>query len=401
MNLNKRKIFVALSGGVDSAVALYLLARIYDNVTAVYLNCWDKQSGCSSGQDQSDAVKIAGAVNVPIKILDLRDEYKKKVLQYFYQGYQSGITPNPDIYCNSTIKFGVLIDYILKQDKDALLATGHYARVSNNINEINDFYNKYSLKLNYLLMSGKDTGKDQSYFLYKLAGRDEILSRTLFPIGDLYKSDVRDMARKSEISVADKPDSQGICFIGNVKMPDFLKTNVRYFPGNVVNIKGDVIGAHSGCQLYTFGQRRGFVLKAYKSEPIYVIDKIVKSNLLVVGEKKYAYSSDFIIDGEELFTVLGKKNFDALSKAPVTVRIRNLGQKVPCTIKVLENSDARKVSTTNGTISELTLNINLKKPEFGISPGQSAVFYIGDVVLGGGEIKSVQTSYKKQITFGT
>jgi tRNA-uridine 2-sulfurtransferase len=351
---SKGKVALGLSGGVDSSVAgLMLKAQGYD-VTGVYIKCWDvKEDGCAADEDKAYAVQTAIKLGIKFETLDFRKEYQKKVIDYFYNEYSKGRTPNPDVMCNKEIKFGIFYDWAVKNGF-YYVSTGHYARVIKTGDE-------------FQLLKGKDPSKDQSYFLYLLDQKH--LSNVLFPLGDLKKTQVRKMAKENKLPSAARPDSMGICFIGEVNIKEFLEKRIKHVPGKVLDTKGNMIGKHDGVWFFTIGQRHGFKLDKYSASPMYVIDKNPDRNELIVGKEKDTYRKSFKVGDVHW---IGNKNFlNKKESFDCEVRIRHLGKMFKA--KVKKNSG--------------TFEINLEKPVFGVAPGQSCVFYQGDVVLGGGIIQ--------------
>ncbi len=347
---DKKRIAVGMSGGVDSSVAAYLLKEQGYEIVGVYMQCWDSRAdGCRADEDRADAVAVASKLGIKFEYLDFIKEYKEIVIDYFYKEYEAGRTPNPDVMCNKEIKFGLFLEWALENGFDGV-ATGHYARVEKDDN-------------GYKLMKGLDESKDQSYFLY-LLNQDQ-LSRTMFPVGDMKKSDLRKLAEETGLSTFDKPDSVGICFIGEVNIKEFLKARLPVKVGNVVNSAGEVLGTHEGVQFYTIGQRHGFEIEKYVGLPMYVVGKNVEKNELVVGFAKEVNVSKFKVTDLHW---IGEKPAD---KFECDVRIRHLGE--------LHKADV--------VVEDGVASLSLVEPIFGVAPGQSAVFYDGDVVLGGGIIE--------------
>jgi tRNA-specific 2-thiouridylase len=356
------KIAVGLSGGVDSSVAVKLLIDAGYDVTGVYLYCWDKKGdGCKADEDQASAVSIAAHLGISIKTLDFSKEYKNKVIDYFYAEYEKGRTPNPDVLCNKEIKFGLFLDWAINNGFD-YVATGHYALVA------------CGSSGNFNLCKGKDLSKDQSYFLYRL-GQDQ-LRKTLFPLGGLLKKEVREIARKAKLPTANRPDSQGICFVGKVDIKEFLKLRITPEIGDLLFTDGSVIGEHDGVWFYTIGQRHGFRVKRYFGLPLYVVSKNVGKNELVVGYAKDVLKSKFIV--EKPHWISGSIPNELLKEKQmcVDVRIRHLGR--------LHKSIINYKDDTKKDV----LYVEMEDDTFGVAPGQSAVLYNGDVVLGGGIIES-------------
>lgn len=346
----KKKVAVGLSGGVDSSVAALLLKKQGYDVTGVYIKCWGiKEDGCSADEDKAYALQTAIKLGIKFETLDFQKEYKKKVIDYFYDEYSKGRTPNPDIICNKEIKFGLFFDWAMGKGFD-FVATGHYARVS----------------VEYELLKGVDSSKDQSYFLYLLDKKH--LQKTLFPVGGLKKTQVRKLAKENILPAAERPDSMGICFIGEVNIREFLEKRIEHKKGNVLDTSGNVIGSHDGVWFFTIGQRHGFKLTKYSGAPMYVVDKNSEKNELIVGKEKETYRKEFFV--EEIHWV-GKETFGKAESFKCEVRIRHLG----------------KLFEANVTGNSKKLTVNLKKPAFGVAPGQSCVFYNGDNVLGGGVIQ--------------
>jgi len=291
-------------------------------------------------EDRASATSVAGRLGIKLKHLNFVKEYKNKVISYFYEGYRNGRTPNPDILCNTEIKFGLFLDWVVKKRFD-FVATGHYASTKEG-----------------RLYKGVDDTKDQSYFLYRL-GQKQLLS-TMFPLGNMLKTDVRKLAEKAGLPTFNRPDSQGICFVGEVNIKEFLKREIKPQEGNLINTSGEVIGKHDGVWFYTIGQRRGFRVKRYFGTPLYVVSKNVEKNEVVVGPIKDVLRNTFDIENVHWI--------GSISEFPLEcdVRIRHLGKLYEATV------DKNIVITT--------------EPIFGVASGQSAVFYRDSEVLGGGII---------------
>jgi len=352
----KQKIAVGLSGGVDSSVAALLLKNQGYEVVAVYMQCWEvKEDGCAADEDKAYAVQTAMKLGIKFQALDFKKEYQQKVIDYFYDEYAKGRTPNPDVVCNREIKFGIFYEWAMQNGFD-YIATGHYARIKEKDGK---FY----------LLKGLDETKDQSYFLYQLGQAQ--LSKSLFPVGGLKKSKVKKIAKEDQLPSANRPESMGICFIGEVDIKKFLEKRIKHKKGKVLDVKGNEIGEHDGIWFFTVGQRHGFRIKKYSPEPLYVVSKNVEKNELVVGSEKDASKKSFEIN--ELHWVSGDP-FEKTKEIKCGVRIRHLGKLFPA-----------KFTRKNGKKGE-TLEVNLTKPAFGVAPGQSCVLYDGEVVLGGGII---------------
>ncbi len=343
----KKKVFVGMSGGVDSSVAALLLQRKGLEVIGVFLRCFNVD-GCAE-RDAEDARRVAGKLGIPFYVFDFEEEYKKKVVEYMIEGYRMGSTPNPDIACNREIKFGLFLKKALALGADAI-ATGHYVKlVANNSN--------------YQLYIARDTNKDQSYFLWTLSQDD--LRYSMFPIGSLLKSEVREIARKANLPTADKKDSQGICFLGKVTLSEFLRNYISDNPGEVLSIEGRKLGRHNGVHQVTIGQRHiGVPIRAdgkkKDSGPYYVVRKEAETNTVIVAEgknnpalrqKKISLQSIHFISRES-----SRKKIRCLAR----VRYR----------QPLEKAILRK--------QESGWELDFEAPIQFVAPGQSAVFYIED-----------------------
>lgn len=341
-NTKVKRVAVGLSGGVDSAVAALLLKEQGYQVEGIFLQCWEEDyPGCTAKEDRASAAQVAAKLDIKFTHLDFIKAYKEKVLSYFYTEYKAGRTPNPDVMCNKEIKFGMFYDWAMQNGYD-FVATGHFARTQKG-----------------LLLKGVDTNKDQSYFLYQLTS--DILEKVLFPVGNMTKNEVRLKAEAAGLHNFAKPDSAGICFIGEVNISDFLKKEIKTEEGLVLNKEDEVIGKHDGVWFYTVGQRRGFSVDKYQGKPLFVIDKNIEKNELIVGDKKDAMKKEFSVEGMRW---VGES-----SNLPIEceVRIRHLGKLYKCIF------DGKSVV--------------MEEAAFGLAAGQSAVFYDGDVVLGGAIIK--------------
>ena len=266
----KKRVFVGLSGGVDSAVSAALLKRGGYDVVGAFIKIWQPEfTECTWREDRLDAMRVAAALDIPFREIDLSDEYKKEVVCEILHAYERGFTPNPDVLCNSRIKFGFFAGWAFTEGADAI-ATGHYARVEERSGD-------------YSLMRGLDRSKDQSYFLWQLTQAE--LSRVLFPVGALQKRHVRVLAREYGLPNAAKSDSQGLCFVGDISMRDFLQRYITVERGEVLNEEGRTIGSHAGAALYTIGQRHGFSVEGVdvSQKPHYVIATDTQCNTIVVS----------------------------------------------------------------------------------------------------------------------
>ena len=269
MNTTAKKVYVGLSGGVDSSVAALLLKQAGHNVTGVFIKAWYPDFiTCNWREEMRDAMRVCAKLDIPFKVCDLEAEYKKHVVDYLVSEYENGRTPNPDVVCNKYIKFDGFLNFALSEGAD-FVATGHYAQ---NIFADNKFH----------LTKAVDTNKDQTYFLWTLP--QEKLSKILFPIGHLDKSEVRKLAEKNNLFTAIKKDSQGLCFLGHVDIEDFLSHFLTVKSGEVLNLKGEVVGKHRGAIFYTIGQRHGFEIteEDNQREKYYVVSKNLEKNSITV-----------------------------------------------------------------------------------------------------------------------
>ena len=284
MTIKKTRVVVALSGGVDSSVAAYLLVKKGFDVIGVFMKNWHDESvtiskECPWLEDSYDAMQVCEKLSIPFQTVDLSLEYKKQIVDYMFSEYKKGNTPNPDVLCNREIKFNVFLKIALNIGAD-FIATGHYCRVKKSTLKNKEIFS---------LLSGLDQKKDQSYFLCQLS--QEQLSKTIFPIGELKKDEVRLIAKKQGLVTAEKKDSQGLCFIGKVKLPDFLQQRLNKKTGKIIKIPNDevsdgkVIGFHSGAHFFTVGQRKGLNVGGSKS-PLYVLKTDVINNIVYVGQDK-------------------------------------------------------------------------------------------------------------------
>lgn len=351
-----------MSGGVDSSVAAYLLKKDGYDVVGVFMrgynidNCQEK--------DAEDARRVAEHLKIPFYVWDFEKEYKEKVVDYMVAGYKKGLTPNPDVMCNKEIKFGLFFERAMKFGAD-YVATGHYVRKI-----INTHQGIVSLA------TAKDTNKDQSYFLWTLTNKQ--ISKSLFPLGDLVKPEVRKIAKKIGVSTAEKKDSQGVCFLGMVNIKEFLKKYIPEKAGDVLNSKGEKIGEHDGVWFYTIGQRSGVGnLKHQKGQknhqPLYVASKDIKNNVLVVAEG----AENLELYKNEVF--LDEVNFlqeDSYSNVLKNIRIRvraRVRYRQPVFEAVLSREDGR-------------WKLVFGKPQKFVAEGQSAVFYDKEGVMSGGGV---------------
>ncbi len=393
------KIFVGLSGGVDSAVSAALLQRAGHEVVGAFIKIWSPEFlECTWREDRIDAMRVAVALGIPFREIDLSQEYMREVVGDMISSYQAGITPNPDVLCNRCIKFGAFKDWALAQGAERI-ATGHYAQTGTR----GDFHT---------LLRSPDAGKDQSYFLYRMTQDD--LAHALFPVGGMHKRDVRALAQKFDLPVSDKRDSQGLCFVGDVSIPEFLSRYIRLEKGPVGDMTGTRIGEHDGVALYTTGQRHGF--RTTTNVPHYVVRADIDTNTLIVSPDKadtlgsictlkdVHWIGDAARDGE---TLEAQTRYHApiararLSLAPArapapTAHAPLSGEVRPPQIGEAEISGHSPDATWGSLTSPKRegegkrWQATFEKPEL-LSPGQSIVLYRGDECVGGGVVEASST----------
>ena len=393
------RIVVGLSGGVDSSVAAYLLKQQGHEVIGLFMRNWNDASvtledECPWVEDSNDALLVAQKLGIPFQVIDMSELYKERIVDYMFSEYEKGRTPNPDILCNREVKFDVFLQTALSLGADKV-ATGHYARVSSFVDERG--------KEIYQLLAGKDNNKDQSYFLCQL--NQNQLSKALFPIGELTKPEVREIAREIGLVTADKKDSQGLCFIGKVSLPTFLQQQLIPKEGEIVEIfsdykefhkgmlifetkldelkylskkikyqkeDGKVIGKHQGAQFFTIGQSKGLGIGGHK-ESCFIIGRDMENNILFVGEGKNfpgLYRKALKINNDEVHWVredLRLKNGESM-KIKARIRYR----------QPLE--DAVLYQYKEGFF------IEFENPQSAIAEGQFAAWYQGEELLGSGVI---------------
>ena len=394
----KKRVVVGLSGGVDSSVAAYLLKEQGYEVIGLFMKNWHDDSvtisdECPWLEDSNDAMLVAEKLGIPFQTIDLSVQYKERIVDYMFHEYEMGRTPNPDVLCNREIKFDVFLKIALHLGAD-FVATGHYCRKGTI---------EKDGKAIYQLLSGKDPNKDQSYFLCQLS--QEQLAKTLFPIGDLQKAEVRKIAAEQDLVTAEKKDSQGLCFIGKVRLPDFLQQQLKPKEGLIVEVPsefsayektvrnftseedkiqylsekysyskndGKVIGTHQGAHFFTKGQRKGLAVGGTK-EPLFVIDTDVKENIIYTGQGKDhpgLYRSGLFVKNEEIHWIRKDLALQDDTSMEVKARIR---YRQP-----LEKATLYK------TISGLY--VIFEKPQSAITEGQFVAWYQDDELLGSGVI---------------
>lgn len=345
-----------MSGGVDSSVAALLLKRQGYDVEGVFMKNWeddDEPGVCTAAQDLSDAKSVCNRLGIPLRTVNFSQQYWDRVFTHCLEVFRVGATPNPDVLCNQEIKFQAFLDYCLAQGADKI-ATGHYARIESQNGEPR-------------LLKGLDDNKDQSYFLYRV--KAEALNHALFPIGELPKTQVRQIAETENFITHDKKDSTGICFIGERKFDAFLKEYLPTKPGLMKTPNGETVGQHDGLMFYTLGQRQGLQiggLKTGNGEPWYVVDKNITDNVLVVAQGK---DHPLLLSRSVIATDLNWVTKP--SKELVAAKVRYRQKDVPCRIMMLDENELR---------------IEFETPVRSVTPGQSLVLYDGDICLGGGII---------------
>ena len=351
------RVVVGMSGGVDSAVSALLLKQQGFDVIGVFMNNWeekDEHGVCTSQADWNDVQDVCEHIGIPYYSVNFAREYKDRVFSHFLTEYQAGRTPNPDVLCNREIKFKAFLDYAMKIGADKM-ATGHFVR-SNEQGQ---------------LLKGSDPGKEQSYFLYMLKERQ--LQKSLFPVGGLLKSQVRDIARAAGLPVSDKKDSTGICFIGERRFKAFLKNFLPTQPGDMVSLEGEVLGRHDGLMYYTIGQRKGLGIGGRGD-----------GRSWFVAEKDLARNQLVVVQGEDhpcLYKNEARLNqITWVGEAPAP-----MGQPVKVNVKLRYRQKDQAASLVfTGEEGRL----QFEQPQRAVTPGQSAVFYQGDVCLGGGIVIS-------------
>ena len=359
----RKRIVVGMTGVVDSTVAALLLKEAGHDVVGLFMKNWeddDSDQYCTSREDLVDAVAVADRIGIEIDAVNFSAEYKERVFSEFLTEYQAGRTPNPDVLCNAEIKFRAFLDHALALGAD-YIATGHYAQVR----EVDGLYQ---------LLKAEDGGKDQSYFLYRL--NQQQLAKTLFPLGGLYKREVRETARRAGLPNHDKRDSTGICFIGERPFREFLNRYLPADPGHIYALDGRLVGRHMGLMFYTIGQRQGLGIGGTRDgegDAWYVVDKDLKRNRLLVvqgRENRALYANR--LTAVNLSWISGTTPHCAWV---YSAKARYRQKDAPCTLVDCD---------------ETRCTIDFAEPQWAVTPGQSVVVYESRVCLGGGIIESAQ-----------
>lgn len=354
------RILVGLSGGVDSSVAAALLVEQGHDVVGAYMKNWVNDEGipgeCPWEQDIQDALGVAKRIGIEFRVIDLVDEYRARIVNYLIEGYRAGYTPNPDVLCNREMKFGVFLDYALEQGFD-YVATGHYAR-------------RLDTPQGSFILRGRDPNKDQSYFLSLM--RPDQIARAMFPLGDLLKPEVRVLADKYGLPTARKKDSQGICFIGQVKMSDFLRHYLPDKPGKIVDTEGRTLGTHHGLHLFTMGQRKGHGVASPREGVAYVVvGKDVKRNRLILGYEDAStqglYAAHAVVGG-----------------------ISNTQSPLPSRVMAQPRYRAKAEWASCEYLEEGKVRLSFDTPLRALAVGQVCAFYDGGKLLGGGFFESIE-----------
>jgi len=391
----KKRVIVGLSGGVDSSVAAYLLKKEGYEVIGLFMKNWHDESvtlsnECPWLEDSNDAMLVAEKIGIPFQTIDLSKEYKKRIVDYMFNEYSKGRTPNPDILCNREIKFDVFLKIALSLGAE-LVATGHYCQKDS-------FQTKSGEKI-YQLIQGKDKNKDQSYFLCQLNQKQ--LEKIIFPIGHLNKSEVRSIASKQKLTTAKKKDSQGLCFIGKVSLPEFLQQKLKPKRGKIIKISnrhsnfkmskikkealvetakkykynandGEFIGEHNGAHFFTIGQRKGLSLGGFK-EPLFVIDTDIRKNIIYVGEGKShpgLYRKALKVSKNEIHWIRNDLQLSTGEKLEISARIRYRQSLQKAILYQTENE----------------MLVSFENPQSAITSGQFVAWYHKKELLGSGVI---------------
>lgn len=369
-NANK-KVIVGMSGGVDSSVSAYLLLQQGFQVEGLFMKNWEEDDSdeyCAAAEDLADAEKVCETLGIELHTVNFAAEYWDNVFEHFLDEYKAGRTPNPDIMCNKEIKFKAFLEFAAEALGADYIATGHYVRRA------------YDGK-QWQLLRGVDNNKDQSYFLYTLS--HEHVAQTLFPVGELEKPEVRRIAEQQGLVTAGKKDSTGICFIGERKFKDFLQQYLPAQPGTIESVDGEELGQHEGLMYHTIGQRKGLHIGGLadaSDAPWYVVDKDIERNVLIVAQGKHhprLYSKG-LVAGQLHW--IDRKPLQQPLRCAVKTRYRQ--QDIPCQVTPLGDDQVEVI---------------FDEPVAAVTPGQSAVFYLDEVCLGGGIIEQRLTDFEVKL----
>lgn len=358
-----KHIIVGMSGGVDSSVTALTLQEQGHKVTGLFMKNWEEDDGteyCTAMDDLADAQQVCDTLGIELKTVNFAAEYWDEVFEVFLSEFKAGRTPNPDILCNKHVKFKAFLNYAIEDLGAEFIATGHYARVDEQNGE-------------FRLLKGLDPNKEQSYFLYAMG--QKALSKTLFPIGHLHKPEIRAMADKAGFANSRKKDSTGICFIGERKFKEFLQRYLPHQPGEMRTPEGVYIGQHHGLMYYTLGQRQGLGIGGVKDapdEPWFVLEKDLDNNVLIVGQ---GHDHPLM-----LHNTLEAGQLDWCGSHPLT-------ETLHCAAKT-RYRQADQACVVEPLDGGLRVKVRFDEPQRAITPGQSVVFYLGEVCLGGGIIES-------------
>ncbi|WP_150538336.1 tRNA 2-thiouridine(34) synthase MnmA [Actinobacillus vicugnae] len=357
----KKKVIIGMSGGVDSSVSAFILQQQGYQVEGLFMKNWEEDDDtdyCTAAADLADAQAVADKLGMKLHKINFAAEYWDNVFEHFLNEYKAGRTPNPDILCNKEIKFKAFLEYAAEDLGADYIATGHYVRRSDDDN-------------NAQLLRGLDENKDQSYFLYTLSHKQ--VGQSLFPVGDIEKPIVRQIAEDLGLATAKKKDSTGICFIGERKFKDFLARYLPAQPGEIKTVEGKVVGRHDGLMYHTLGQRKGLGIggvKGLSEDPFYVVEKDLVNNVLVVAQ---GHDNSALLSNGLIATQLHWVDRQPIREnLRCTVKTRYRQTDIACEIQPLDDN---------------TIRVIFDEPQIAVTPGQSAVFYQGEICLGGGVIE--------------
>ncbi|RDF08848.1 tRNA 2-thiouridine(34) synthase MnmA [Haemophilus paraphrohaemolyticus] len=358
----KKKVIIGMSGGVDSSVSAFILQQQGYQVEGLFMKNWEEDDDtdhCTAAADLADAQAVADKLGMKLHKINFAAEYWDNVFEHFLSEYKAGRTPNPDILCNKEIKFKAFLEYAAEDLGANYIATGHYVRRSGD-------------DVNAQLLRGLDENKDQSYFLYALNKKQ--IGQSLFPVGEIKKPIVRKIAEDLGLATAKKKDSTGICFIGERKFKDFLARFLPAQPGEICTVDGKVIGRHDGLMYHTLGQRKGLGIggvKGLSEDPFYVVEKDLINNVLVVAQ---GHDNSALLSTGLIASQLTWVDMQPLREnLRCTVKTRYRQADIPCEIQPLDDN---------------TIKVIFDEPQIAVTPGQSAVFYLGEICLGGGIIET-------------